>query len=80
MIGLQGGIALAARQRYAQSPAGWRELLETDLEVLAGRQSAILDALWPLLAEGGRLVDVPVLDHLIVSARGYYSFADEGLI
>ncbi len=27
-----------------------------DLEVLAGRQSAILDALWPLLAEGGRLV------------------------
>ena len=26
------------------------------------------------------ILDLPVLDHLIVSSEGYYSFADEGLI
>lgn len=30
------------------------------------------------LVKAGRSVDIPVLDHLIVSERGYYSFADEG--
>ncbi len=30
------------------------------------------------LAQAGRLLDMPLLDHLIVSERGYYSFADEG--
>jgi DNA repair protein RadC len=30
------------------------------------------------LVKAGRAVDIPVLDHLIVSERGYYSFADEG--
>ncbi len=29
------------------------------------------------LVESGRIIDCPVLDHLIVSSRGYYSFADE---
>lgn len=28
----------------------------------------------------GKIMDLPLLDHLIVSERGYYSFADEGLI
>lgn len=28
----------------------------------------------------GQALDMPVLDHLIVSERGYYSFADEGAI
>jgi len=32
------------------------------------------------LKEAGRLLDLPVLDHLIVSSEGYYSFADEGLL
>jgi len=31
------------------------------------------------LREGGRLLDMSVLDHLIVTPRAYYSFADEGL-
>lgn len=26
----------------------------------------------------GKLLDIPVLDHLIVTTEGYYSFADEG--
>jgi len=32
------------------------------------------------LVDGGKLLDIKVLDHLIVTADGYYSFADEGLI
>lgn len=28
----------------------------------------------------GEVMDLPVLDHLIISERGYYSFADEGAI
>ena len=32
------------------------------------------------LKEAGVLLDLPVLDHLIVSSEGYYSFADEGLL
>lgn len=30
------------------------------------------------LRQAGILLDLPLLDHLIVSERGYYSFADEG--
>ena len=32
------------------------------------------------LKEGGALLEIPVLDHLIISERGYYSFADEGML
>jgi len=32
------------------------------------------------LSEAGRLLDIPVLDHIIVSCEGYLSFADEGLL
>ena len=32
------------------------------------------------LAAGGALLDIKVIDHLIISEDGYYSFADEGLI
>ncbi len=32
------------------------------------------------LKEGGKLLDIPVLDHLIFTDNGYFSFADEGLI
>lgn len=30
------------------------------------------------LVKAGKAIDIPVLDHLIVSERGFYSFADEG--
>ena len=30
------------------------------------------------LKEAGRILDIPVLDHLIMTTEGYYSFADEG--
>lgn len=32
------------------------------------------------IKELGKLLDVQVLDHLIISEEGFYSFADEGLI
>jgi DNA repair protein RadC len=32
------------------------------------------------IKEAARLLDITVLDHIIVSEDGYYSFADEGLI
>jgi DNA repair protein RadC len=30
--------------------------------------------------EGGKLLEVPVLDHIIVTIDGYYSFSDHGLL
>lgn len=32
------------------------------------------------LKDAGRIIDMPMLDHLIISERGYYSFADEGML
>jgi DNA repair protein RadC len=32
------------------------------------------------LCEGGKLLEIKILDHLILSSEGYYSFADEGLL
>jgi len=32
------------------------------------------------LKEAGKIMDIPVNDHLIFTENGYYSFADEGLI
>lgn len=32
------------------------------------------------IVEGAKLLDIKVVDHIIVSDDGYYSFADEGLI
>lgn len=32
------------------------------------------------LKEGGQYLEITVLDHLIVTSEGYYSFADEGVL
>src|SRR5690606_22036141 len=32
------------------------------------------------LKDGGKYLEISVLDHLIVTSEGYYSFADEGLL
>jgi DNA repair protein RadC len=37
-------------------------------------------ALTTKLKESGKLLDIQVLDHLIIGGKGYYSFADEGLL
>lgn len=37
-------------------------------------------ALTRKLKAGGELLDIPVLDHLIVTSEGYVSFSDEGIL
>ena len=37
-------------------------------------------ALTKKIKEGGKLLDVQLLDHIIVTPEGHFSFADEGLI
>lgn len=32
------------------------------------------------IADAGKLMDIPVLDHVIITGNGYFSFADEGLL
>ena len=32
------------------------------------------------IKEGGKLLDIEVLDHIIMTSEGYLSFADEGLM
>ncbi|MDP4283591.1 MAG: DNA repair protein RadC [Bacteroidota bacterium] len=44
------------------------------------RPSRVDEELTSKLKEAGKLLEIKVLDHLIVSDEGYYSFADEGLI
>jgi DNA repair protein RadC len=42
------------------------------------RASAQDEKLTRRLVEVGKLLDLPILDHIIVTSEGYYSFADEG--
>jgi DNA repair protein RadC len=37
-------------------------------------------ALTRQVSEAGKLLDISVLDHLIVTSHGFYSFADEGML
>src|SRR5690606_20441668 len=37
-------------------------------------------ALTTKLREAGKIMDIPVLDHIIFTDMGYYSFADEGTL
>ncbi|HRI41232.1 MAG TPA: JAB domain-containing protein, partial [Bacteroidia bacterium] len=32
------------------------------------------------LVEAGKVLEIPVLDHIIITQHGFYSFADEGRI
>jgi DNA repair protein RadC len=32
------------------------------------------------MREGGKLLEIPLLDHLIVTTEGYFSFSDEGIL
>lgn len=37
-------------------------------------------ALTTRIREGGKLLDIAVLDHIIITSDSYYSFADEGML
>jgi DNA repair protein RadC len=47
-------------------PSGNLEPSKADLDLTERMQKA------------GKMIDLPLLDHLIISERGYFSFADEG--
>jgi DNA repair protein RadC len=32
------------------------------------------------IKEAGKILDIPLLDHLIITSDKYFSFADEGLL
>jgi len=34
----------------------------------------------PKIKQGGQLLEIRLLDHVIVSTESFYSFADEGLL
>jgi DNA repair protein RadC len=36
------------------------------------------DVMTKRLVEAGALLEIPVLDHLIITDNGYFSYADEG--
>jgi methylthioribose-1-phosphate isomerase len=42
------GVVLAARERYAQSPVGWRGLLAEDIRVLAAARPTAVNLSWAL--------------------------------
>jgi len=42
------GIALAARQRYAQSPRDWRAQVEADMQILAGARPTAVNLFWAI--------------------------------
>ena len=44
------------------------------------RPSRVDEQLTSRIRDAARLLDITVLDHIIVSDGGYYSFADEGLL
>jgi DNA repair protein RadC len=37
-------------------------------------------ALTRKIKEGGKLLEIPLLDHLIITTESYFSFADEGML
>ena len=37
-------------------------------------------ALTSKLKDGGKLLEIAVLDHIIITAESYFSFADEGMM
>lgn len=49
-------------------PSGNIEASQSDIEITQK------------LNQAGKIMDIPVLDHIIVSEKNYFSFADEGMI
>jgi len=44
------------------------------------KPSQVDEQLTQKIKQAGQLLDIKLLDHIIVTSEGYYSFADEGLI
>ncbi|MCW3104598.1 MAG: hypothetical protein JWO09_3038 [Bacteroidetes bacterium] len=68
-------IFKCAVEHYASSiiichnhPSGNLKPSEADIKITKG------------IKEAGKIMEIPLIDHLIMTDAGYYSFADEGLI
>lgn len=92
-LGPLGGLALVAQGAVAHVSAEPREVFAPALErrasaiVLAhNHPSGIAEptsedlAFTSLMCRAGTLLGVPLLDHLVVARRGYFSFAEAGLL
>lgn len=44
------------------------------------KPSKVDEELTQKIKAGGQLLDIRLLDHIIITSEGYYSFADEGLL
>ena len=44
------------------------------------RPSKADEALTQKLAQGAKLLDIKLLDHIVIGEKGYFSFADEGML
>ena len=81
----QGGIAgtvadpkliFAAALKAAAPASSWRIIIQVVTSLPARRISNLTNK----LKEAGKFLDLPVLDHVILTQDSYYSFADEGLL
>lgn len=65
------GVALAARQRYAESPGDWRTPLEGDLQQLEGARPTAINLHWAIARMRDRLagLDGDPFDGLLQEAR-----------
>jgi DNA repair protein RadC len=68
-------IFKAALEHYASSivichnhPSGNLKPSEADIKITKS------------IKEAGKIMEIPLIDHLIITENGYYSFADEGVI
>jgi hypothetical protein len=63
------GLGIASAIILAHNhPSGQLKLSDADLK------------LTQKLKEGGKYLEIPVLDHIIVTSEGCYAFADEGVL
>ena len=51
------GIAMAARQRYASDPGGWRQAIEQDLQTLAASRPTAVNLFWAIERFRGLIAD-----------------------
>ena len=52
------GVVLAARARFAQSPAGWKRAIEADLQTLAASRPTAVNLFWAIERMRGLLADI----------------------
>ena len=52
---------------------------EQEFHIMAAEKEKLAQQLHNM-KEAGKYLELPILDHLIITSEGYYSFADEGML